>query len=121
MKAVDVTRIGVAVAAMLAVLFLLGRSALPQTNPNCTEFGFQISNACCCTNGCCREADPGEVVHVEDDLYRIVPSGQIIKRTGWSPDGRTVRCSCDLDVTTGKWVQHPKAQTRCLYMPMPSS
>jgi hypothetical protein len=87
--------------------------------PNCTEFGFNISTSCCCTNGCCRETDPSEVVHVEGDMYRIVPSGQVIKRTGWSPDGRTIRCACD--AIEGKWVVHPTAHTRCLYMPMPSS
>jgi hypothetical protein len=88
-------------------------------NPNCTEFGFQISTSCCCTNDCCREAEDGEVQHIRDDLYRIVPSGQEIRRTGWSPDGRTIRCSCDW--IDGQWVKHSKAQTRCLYLPMPNS
>ncbi len=86
---------------------------------NCTEFGFRISTSCCCSNSCCAEAKEGEVVHVRDDLYRIVPSGQVIQRTGWSPDGRTIRCSCDF--IDGAWVKHPKALTRCLYLPMPSS
>lgn len=107
------TLAAVTVAAFLALVRTVGGQT------NCTEFGFQISALCCCTNGCCREADAGEVVHVEGDMYRIVPSGQIIKRTGWSPDGRTIRCSCDF--IDGKWTQHPKAMTRCLYMPMPNS
>ena len=110
----------IACAAMVgAFVFVLSGVALPNDFPNCTEFGFQISHSCCCTNGCCREAKPGEVVHVEGDNYRIVPSGQIVKRTGWSPDGRTIRCACEL--VSGKWTVHPAAFTRCLYLPMPNS
>jgi hypothetical protein len=93
--------------------------ALPQTYPNCTEFGFQISGFCCCTNDCCREAEAGEFTHIGNELYRSNVTGQIIRRTGWSPDGRTVKCSCDLQ--GGKWVKHPKANVRCLFVPMPSS
>jgi hypothetical protein len=110
---------GVVIAAALAVLFCLSRAALPYPFPNCTEFGFEIQRSCCCTNDCCRETEPGEVVHVEGDTYRIVPSGQLIRRTGWSPDGRTIRCACDM--IEGNWTRHPKALTRCLYMPMPNS
>lgn len=114
-------RIKTAVLMLLAVCGFLAlmKAAGGQDFPNCTEFGFQISHGCCCTNSCCREAKAGEVVHVEGDNYRIVPSGQIIKRTGWSPDGRTVRCACDM--IDGKWTVHPKAHTRCLYLPMPNS
>jgi hypothetical protein len=109
-------------AYIALVVFLLtgwGLVAAYGQNPNCTEFGFQISTSCCCTNDCCREAEDGEVQHIRDDLYRIVPSGQEIRRTGWSPDGRTIRCSCDW--IDGQWVKHSKAQTRCLYLPMPNS
>jgi hypothetical protein len=106
-------------AFVIVILLLLYKAARGQDFPNCTEFGFQISTSCCCSAGCCKEAKEGEVVHVEGDLYRIVPSGQIIKRTGWSPDGRTIRCACDL--IENKWTVHPTAFTRCLYMPMPSS
>lgn len=112
------TRAVIAVFALIFA-FLYVMKAVAQDFPNCTEFGFQISAACCCSAGCCKEAKEGEVVHVEGDLYRIVPSGQIIKRTGWSPDGRTIRCACDL--IENKWTVHPTAFTRCLYMPMPSS
>lgn len=103
----------------IVIMLLLGMRATGQDNPNCTEFGFNISISCCCSNSCCAEAAPGEVVHFSGDNYRIVPSGQIIKRTGWSPDGRTIRCACDL--IDGKWTVHPRAHTRCLYLPMPAS
>lgn len=109
-----------AACAIIAFLCLI-KAAGGQSFPNCTEFGFNIAHACCCTNGCCRETDPGEVQHVDGDTYRIVPTGQLIKRTGWSPDGRTIRCACDHDPTNNTWVSHPKASTRCLYLPMPSS
>lgn len=110
-------RAAIVVLGSLLIIVMLGRAAIPQDN--CTEFGFRISNNCCCTNGCCREAQQGEVEHVEGDTYRIVPSGQLIQRTGWSPDGRTIRCACDQ--IDGKWTVHSRAHTRCLYMPMPNS
>lgn len=116
-------------ALILAIAAAICVFAFPAATPllvsvaassdNCTAFGFRISTSCCCTNDCCREADPGEIVHVEGDTYRIAPSGQLIRRSGWSPDGRTIRCACDH--IEGKWVVHPKALTRCIYLPMPSS
>ena len=114
-------RFKIAVLALLTVCGFLAlvKAAGGQNFPNCTEFGFTISNSCCCTANCCREAKPGEVVHVEGDNYRIVPSGQIIKRTGWSPDGRTIRCACDQ--INNVWTVFPGAFTRCLYLPMPNS
>jgi hypothetical protein len=103
----------------LCIYVLATAKVLPQEYPNCTEFGFQISGFCCCTNDCCREAEAGEFAHIGNDLYRSNVTGQTIRRTGWSPDGRTVKCSCDL--VGGKWVKHPKANVRCLFVPMPSS
>jgi hypothetical protein len=90
-----------------------------QQNPNCTEFGFQITTTCCCTNDCCREADENEFAHVRDGLYRSNVTGQLVYRTGWSPDGRTIKCACDQ--IEGKWTKHPGADVRCLFMPMPNS
>ena len=45
-------------------------------------------------------------------------SGQVVQRTGWSKDSRFWRCACDQD-TSGKWVVHDKAFTRCLFPPAP--
>jgi hypothetical protein len=103
----------------VAVLLVLSSAALPQQNPNCREFGFQITTSCCCTNDCCREAEENEFAHVRDGLYRSNVTGQLIYRTGWSPDGRTIKCACDQ--INGVWTKHPRANVRCLFMPMPSS
>jgi hypothetical protein len=103
----------------VAVLLVLSSAALPQQNPNCREFGFQITTSCCCTNDCCREAEAGEFVHIDGDRYRSTVTGQMVFRTGWSPDGRTIKCACDQ--INGVWTKHPRANVRCLFMPMPSS
>jgi hypothetical protein len=34
----------------LCIYVLATAKVLPQEYPNCTEFGFQISGFCCCTN-----------------------------------------------------------------------
>jgi hypothetical protein len=111
---------GLTACALMVCLYILATAkiALPQEYPNCTEFG-NIPYTCCCTNDCCREAEAGEFAHIGNELYRSNVTGQIIRRTGWSPDGRTVKCSCDN--INGKWVKHPKANVRCLFVPMPSS
>lgn len=101
------------------LLFSLS-NARGQTNPNCAEFGFQIATQCCCTNDCCLEAEPGEFQHIGGDIYRSNVTGQLVNRTGWSPDGRTIKCACDLG-DNGRWVKHQKANVRCLWVPLPSS
>ena len=78
-----------------------------------------ISTGCCCSNSCCFVVEPGTVEAVDHEHYRIIASGQIIKRTGWSMNGRFMRCACDQ--IEGKWTIHPTAFTRCIYPPIPSS
>jgi hypothetical protein len=108
------------VAAFVVIAFLsLMKAAGGQRFPNCEEFGRQIPHNCCCTSDCCREAEEGEFRHVRDDIYQSTVTGQPVSRTGWSSDGRTIKCACDN--IEGKWVKHPKANVRCLYLPMPSS
>ena len=116
----EVARGAIAVVFMVSVfcLFLHG-VALPQTNPNCTEFGFQISTNCCCSANCCSEAGEDEFRHVGENLYRSTVTGQVIKRTGWSPDGRTIKCACTQ--IEGTWTKRPDSLVRCLFMPQPSS
>jgi hypothetical protein len=106
-------------AFVIVILLLLYKAARGQDFPNCTEFGFQISGACCCTNNCCSEADEGEFRHIGGDIYQSTVTGQTLKRTGWSPDGRFVKCACDL--VGGQWTKHPKANVRCVFPPLPSS
>lgn len=107
---------------LIACLFALWfnvKTVFGQANPNCTEFGVQIPTACCCTNNCCTEAPVTEFQHIDGDLYRSVETGQIVKRTGWSAGGY-IKCACDLG-DNGQWFKHPKANVRCLFVPMPSS
>jgi hypothetical protein len=109
---------GLIAASLLFAVFMTAMAAAQQF-PNCTEFGFQISGACCCTNNCCTEAREGEFQHIGDDIYRSTVTGQTLKRTGWSPDGRFVKCACDL--VGGQWTKRPNANVRCIFPPMPSS
>lgn len=108
-------------AVLVFALILFGmnyRPAWGQQNPNCTQFGFQIGVTCCCSNDCCREAEAGEFSHVGGDQYRSNVTGQVIVRTGWSPDGRTVKCACDM-ADNGRWFKHARANVRCLWVPRP--
>lgn len=100
-------------------MFVVIPAARGQQHPNCEEFGFRISTSCCCTANCCAEANEREFEHIGDDNYRSTVTGQVLKRTGWSPDGRFIRCACDLIDGTWKW--HPHALVRCVYPPMPAS
>jgi hypothetical protein len=106
------------VAGWIWLVFNTG-AVFGQTNPNCTEFGFQISTSCCCSAGCCAEANDGEFKHIGGDEYESTVTKQRILRTGWSPDGRTIKCACDF--IEGKWTKHPGAKVNCLFLPMPSS
>lgn len=108
-------------ALCLTALFLCLIGARAQDFPNCTEFGVNIPVICCCSNNCCEEAKAGEFRHEGGDNYRSVVTGQAVKRSGWSADGRTIKCACDFDMKTKAWVKHPKAFIRCLWLPMPSS
>lgn len=72
-----------------------------------------ISSSCCWTNNCCKKVRPSALTPLGNDEWRVEATGQVRKRTGWSRDGNTWRCTCDyLD---GKWVVHPKANTRCIF------
>lgn len=106
--------------ALVFVLWFNTGRVFGQDNPNCHEWGIAggIPIQCCCSNDCCREAEPGEFTQIDADHYRSNVTGQVIKRTGWSA-GSFVKCACDLIGT--KWVKHPKANIRCLWVPMPSS
>jgi len=109
------------VAALLLCLLQACGTTMPalaqqDTHPNCAGW---IDFSCCCTNNCCFEVQPGTVEQIDEDHWRIVASGQVLKRTGWSKDGRFMRCACDS--IDGKWTVHPAAFTRCIFPPMPNS
>lgn len=112
----------IATAFMAGAFVLLLRGvALPQDNPNCHEWGIAggIPVQCCCSNNCCTEAQATEFEAIGNDSYRSTVTGQIVKRTGWSSGGY-VKCACDLQ-SNGTWMKHPRANIRCLWVPMPSS
>lgn len=108
----------VGVIATIVVYDANRKPARGQDWPNCREFGFNIATSCCCTANCCSEASPGEFRHLGGTTYRSTVTGQDIERKGWSPDGRTVKCACDL--INGTYTKHPLARVHCLFVPMPS-
>ena len=78
--------------------------------------------SCCWSNNCCKKVpasalepvptEPGEKF---SDHWMVKATGQVRKRTGWSQDGQTWRCTCDFNNQTKQWVSHPKANTRCIF------
>lgn len=102
--------------ALLAAFFLcfVGGAGAQDPFPNCRGF---IQHACCCTNSCCWEISASEVEPLPGDMWRIRSTGQELRRTDFSPDGKYYRCACDYDINTGKWNKHQGAKTRCLYVP----
>ena len=85
--------------------------------PNCTEFGFDIPGLCCCTNDCCREAEPREFTHLGGATYRSNVTGQEIDRKGYSPDGRFIKCACTM--TAKGWTKLPTSTIFCIFPPIP--
>lgn len=78
-----------------------------------------IPPACCVTNDCCWEITESEVRPLAGDRWEILSTGQVNRRTDWSPDGKFYRCACDY---TGKqWIKHQGANTRCLFVPLRSA
>ena len=77
-----------------------------------------IPATCCVTNDCCWEVTERELKSLPDDNYEVVSTGQVRKRTDYSPDGKFYRCACDYDVASKHWVRHQGANTRCIFVPM---
>jgi len=86
---------------------------------------------CCWSNNCCKKVkasalepvvpEPGEKF---SDEWTVKRTGQVRRRTGWSQDGQTWRCTCDYVAgrkdaegveASGRWVSHPLANTRCIF------
>lgn len=72
-----------------------------------------IPISCCWSSGCCRKVHESALVGLPKNQVRIVATGQVIPRTGWSQDKNTWRCTCDQK--DGRWVVHEKANTRCVF------
>jgi hypothetical protein len=80
-----------------------------------------IPSTCCVTQDCCWEVGERELRALPDDHWEVKSTGQVRKRTGWSPDGKFYRCACDYDNTEKHWVKHQGANTRCVFVPMRSA
>jgi hypothetical protein len=79
-----------------------------------------IPATCCVTNDCCWEVSERELTALPDDQWEVKSTGQVRKRTAWSPDGKFYRCACDYDNVDKHWIKHQGANTRCLFVPMRS-
>lgn len=114
-------------AALLGALIIIGLvdPVTPQEIPISPQCRGWISVSCCCSNGACREVQPGEVEQIGENLYLIVPTGEKIPRTGWSKDGTFIRCAYKRGSyghgLGGGWLVGPQYETSCLFPPAPSS
>jgi hypothetical protein len=77
-----------------------------------------IPATCCVTNQCCWQVQESELRSLPDDNWEVRSTGQVRKRTAYSPDGRFYRCACDYDVSSRQWIRHQGANTRCVFVPM---
>ena len=80
-----------------------------------------IPATCCVTNECCWQIQESELRSLPDDNWEVRSTGQVRKRTDYSPDGKFYRCACDFDSESRQWVRHQGANTRCIFVPMRSS
>ena len=80
-----------------------------------------IPATCCVTNDCCWEVSERELRALPDDEWEVRSTGQVRKRTAYSPDGKFYRCACDYDNVDKHWVKHQGANTRCIFVPMRSA
>jgi hypothetical protein len=80
-----------------------------------------IPATCCVTNDCCWEVSERELISLPDDEWQVKSTGQVRKRTAYSPDGKFYRCACDYDNAEKHWIKHQGANTRCIFVPMRSA
>lgn len=113
-------RCAIAAAVMTAAFLWLvagtqrARSQEHHSNPWLLTW---IPSTCCVTNDCCWQISERELRPLPHDEYEVRSTGQVRKRTAWSPDGKFYRCACDFDNASGQWIRHQGANTRCLFIP----
>lgn len=107
-----------AVAALAAAGVALASDYQYHSNPWLLSW---IPATCCVTNDCCWEVSERELRSLPDDEWEVRSTGQIRRRTAYSPDGKFYRCACDYDNVDKHWVKHQGANTRCLFVPMRSA
>jgi hypothetical protein len=91
----------------------MGEELLEPTAQEYADIQKWIPQHCCWTQNCCRKVHEGALILLPENLVRVVSTGQVIRRTGWSQDANTWRCTCDN--VSGKWVVHPTARTHCVF------
>jgi hypothetical protein len=113
-----ITWVIVAAVATLAVIALArGDELIEPTPQEYADIQKWIPQSCCWTNNCCKKVKSSALVSLSRDDYRVRATGQDIKRTGWSRDGQTWRCTCDN--IGGKWIVSVTARTHCIF-PVPT-
>jgi hypothetical protein len=110
----------------LIVLALLASGAarsdpIPGTQAYRDFYGSFLPPSCCWTNGCCRRVSSREFEPLDRSLtrFRYLPTGQVIERSAWSPDGNFHVCQCDQHGS--EWRIGVKTNVRCLAVPAPGS
>jgi hypothetical protein len=107
-------------AALLSLSLAFLFSTLPaKANEKQAWLLSWIPAACCVTNQCCWEITESELQPLPNDEWRVKSTGQVVKRTNYSPDGKFYRCACDREANKWwGWVRHQGATTRCIFTPM---
>ena len=106
-----------AVALGLAVLAVASVALAGEYHSNPWLLSW-IPATCCVTNDCCWQVTESELKSLPDDNWEVMSTGQVRKRTDYSPDGRFYRCACDFDADSRHWIRHQGANTRCIFVPM---
>lgn len=104
-------------AVVVAALAVPSRGLAGEYHSNPTLLSW-IPATCCVTNDCCWQVSENELHSLPDDQWQIRSTGQVRKRTDWSPDGKFYRCACDYDSVAKHWIKHQGANTRCIFVPM---
>ena len=115
------SRVAQAVGLMvLAALTIAGVAIAGEHHSNPWLLSW-IPATCCVTNDCCWEVSERELQSLPDDEWEVRSTGQVRKRTAYSPDGKFYRCACDYDNIDKHWIKHQGANTRCIFVPMRSA
>lgn len=103
-------------AGLLAVAaYAMAEDLIEPTPQEAADIATWIPKSCCRTNNCCRKVHEGALIQLPKNEVRVVTTGQVLPRTGWSQDRNTWRCTCDWNDTTKQWDVHPHANTRCVF------
>ncbi len=107
-------------AAICAAALAIAGAAIARDHSNPWLLSW-IPSSCCVTNDCCWEVSERELSPLPGDRWEVKSTGQVLRRTDWSPDGKFYRCACDYDGNERHWIKHQGANTRCLFVPMRSA